>query len=115
MVDITKKIKSKSMFDIIVSNPPYVTQSEKNKMHNNVLLHEPHHALFVDDDKPLFFYKKILDFSKTNLNKNGIIYFEINEQFSKDFNKLLKEEGFYDIEIKKDFRSKNRMVRAYKL
>ena len=115
MVDITKKIKSKSMFDIIVSNPPYVTQSEKNKMHNNVLLHEPHHALFVDDDKPLFFYKKILDFSKTNLKKNGILYFEINEQFSKDFNKLLKEEGFYDIEIKKDFRSKNRMVRAYKL
>ena len=115
MVDITKKIKSKSMFDIIVSNPPYVTQSEKNKMHNNVLLHEPHLGLFVDDDKPLFFYKKILDFSKTNLKKNGILYFEINEQFSKDFNKLLKEEGFYDIEIKKDFRSKNRMVRAYKL
>ena len=105
-------IKSKNFFDIIVSNPPYVTQKEKSLMKDNVLLYEPHNALFVEDKDPLFFYNKIIDFAVNSLNKNGNIFFEINELMLEDVSKLLNKQGFYDIEHKMDFRSKNRMIKA---
>jgi release factor glutamine methyltransferase len=71
-------------FDIIVSNPPYVMDSEKELMKPNVLNHEPHSALFVPNNNPLLFYKSIAEFSKTHLNKNGKCYLEINEQLGKE-------------------------------
>ena len=109
--DITT-IKSNNKFDLIISNPPYICDSEKLGMQNNVLLFEPHLALFVNDNDPLFFYLKIIDFAKSNLNDNGKIFLEINENQSIGVIKLLNNAGFYDIELKKDFRLKNRMIKA---
>lgn len=114
LVDITYEKQCSEKFDIIVSNPPYVTQDDKLLMSKNVISYEPHIALFVKENDPLFFYKKILNFSKKNLISNGTIYFEINENFSKQVNKLLKKEGFHDIIVRKDFRGKYRMVKAIK-
>ena len=114
LVDITNEKQCSEKFDIIVSNPPYVTQDDKLLMSKNVISYEPHIALFVKENDPLFFYKKILNFSKKNLISNGTIYFEINENFSKQVNKLLKKEGFHDIIVRKDFRGKYRMVKATK-
>ena len=87
---------------------------EKKFISNNVKFFEPYTALFVEDDDPLYFYKKIFDFSNTNLKPNGFLYLEINENFSKEVIKLLKDKGFYDIKLKNDFRSKNRMIKAVK-
>ena len=101
--DITT-IKSNNKFDLIISNPPYICDSEKLGMQNNVLLFEPHLALFVNDNDPLFFYLKIIDFAKSNLNDNGKIFLEINENQSIGVIKLLNNAGFYDIELKKDLR-----------
>ena len=114
LVDITNEKQCSEKFDIIVSNPPYVTQDDKLLMSKNVISYEPHIALFVKENDPLFFYKKILNFSKKNLISNGTIYFEINESFSKEVSKLLKKEGFHDIIVRKDFRGKYRMVKATK-
>lgn len=114
LVDITNEKQCSEKFDIIVSNPPYVTQDDKLLMSKNVISYEPHIALFVKENDPLFFYNKILNFSKKNLISNGTIYFEINENFSKQVNKLLKKEGFHDIIVRKDFRGKYRMVKAIK-
>ena len=114
LVDITNEKQCSEKFDIIVSNPPYVTQDDKLLMSKNVISYEPHIALFVKENDPLFFYKKILNFSKKNLISNGTIYFEINENFSKEVSKLLKKEGFHDIIVRKDFRGKYRMVKATK-
>ncbi len=66
------------MYDVIVSNPPYIRELEKAEMHENVLIHEPHTALFVSDENPLIFYKAIADFALSNLNPNGYLFFEIN-------------------------------------
>tara|TARA_B110000914_G_scaffold155598_1_gene136754 strand:- start:29802 stop:30662 length:861 start_codon:yes stop_codon:yes gene_type:complete len=106
------KIKTIKKFDIIVSNPPYLCESEKKEMNDNVLLFEPHLALFVEDKDPLFFYSKIIEFSILNLNNRGKIFLEINENYSKEVITLLKNVDFYDIELKKDFRLKNRMIKA---
>jgi release factor glutamine methyltransferase len=87
-------------------------ESEKKEMNDNVLLFEPHLALFVEDKDPLFFYSKIIEFSILNLNNRGKIFLEINENYSKEVITLLKNVDFYDIELKKDFRLKNRMIKA---
>ena len=76
--------KSDKKYDVFVSNPPYVTESEKSLIKSNVVEYEPKQALFVTDDNPLIYYKKILDFSKKSLKKNGKIYFEINEKYNHD-------------------------------
>lgn len=99
-------------FDIIVSNPPYVKQNEKVLMQANVLKHEPHLALFVENNKPLIFYDKIADFASKNLNKNGLLFFEINQSLGKDVCTLLKTKGFKNIELKQDMFGVDRMVRA---
>ncbi|QDW25365.1 peptide chain release factor N(5)-glutamine methyltransferase [Pedobacter sp. KBS0701] len=104
--------QSEEKFDIIVSNPPYIRNLEKNEMHNNVLLHEPHLALFVSDENPLIFYKAIADFAKTNLKPNGKLFFEINEFLGKETVDMLSNREFNNIELKKDMQGKDRMVRA---
>ena len=108
------ELKSLGTFDLIVSNPPYVTDSEKKKMQNNVLKYEPHQALFVDDNNPLIFYKAISEFAKSNLNTGGQIWFEINEKYGNEVKELLEEKGFENVKIIKDLFGKNRFVKAYK-
>ncbi|MBB6237912.1 release factor glutamine methyltransferase [Pedobacter sp. AK013] len=104
--------QSEEKFDIIVSNPPYIRDLEKADMHNNVLVYEPHLALFVRDENPLIFYKAIADFARTNLKPNGQLYFEINEYLGKETIEMLASKGFIDIELRKDMQGKDRMVKA---
>ena len=99
-------------FDIIVSNPPYVRQSEKRSMSKNVLDYEPHIALFIEDDDALKFYKAISDFALENLSENGKLYFEINEALGSDVKKLLEKKGLKNVLIKKDMSGKDRIVFA---
>lgn len=101
---------SDEKFDIIVSNPPYVTEVEKTEMQENVLNFEPHLALFVPDDNALVFYEKIADFALTNLNKGGQLFFEINRAKGADIARLLEEKGFKNIELRKDISGNERMV-----
>ena len=104
--------RASQQFDIIVSNPPYVCESEKSEMRANVLDYEPSTALFVPDNDPLIFYRKILEFAQKALQPNGQIWFEINERFGKETAELCREKGFKNVEIIKDFRGKDRVVRA---
>lgn len=106
--------KSDLKFDIIVSNPPYVRHLEKEEMHNNVLAHEPHLALFVSNDDPLVFYKAIADFALTNLNPGGQLYIEINEYLAKETINILSDKGLKSIELKLDMQGKDRMIKAVK-
>ncbi len=101
--------------DIIVSNPPYVKSQEKKKMQRNVLDYEPHLALFVTNDDPLIFYKTISEFAKNNLKYGGALYVEINEYLANETIKLLKTQGFSNIELKQDIFGKDRMIKAVKL
>ena len=98
--------------DVLVSNPPYVMQSEKNLMKSNVLNFEPESALFVNDNNPLLFYKKIASIGKNILKKNGLLFFEINETLGNEVKEILLKADYRDIEVKKDFLGKNRMVKA---
>ena len=100
--------------DVIISNPPYVLDMEKELILANVLDNEPHLALFVPDNNPLLFYKKIADLAFTSLSKNGLIFFEINERFGKETVAMLSAIGFVDIELKKDINDKDRMIKATK-
>ena len=109
----TKSLEKK--YDVIVSNPPYVRQQEKKAMHTNVLAYEPSNALFVPNGDPLLFYRKIAQLAMVSLQTKGWLYFEINEYLSKEMDVLLKEIGFANIEIKKDFRAVPRMIKCQKL
>ena len=102
-------------FDIIVSNPPYVCESEKSEMRANVLDYEPSTALFVSDNDPLVFYRKILEFAQKALKPNGEVWFEINEKFGNEMQDLCFDMGFNNIEIIKDFRDRDRILRAVAL
>ena len=106
---ITSKIENyipEEPFDIIVSNPPYIPKSDEDKVDKNVLIHEPHRALFVGSD-PIYFYKIILEFSKKHLKENGSIYFEVNQNYVEPIKNLLKETNF---EVLKDFYGNKRFV-----
>jgi release factor glutamine methyltransferase len=98
-------------FDIIVSNPPYIPNRDKENMAANVLKHEPHLALFVPDDDALKFYKAITLFSKEKLKKDGLLYFEIHENYGEAIGELLKGEGF-SATLKKDMQQKDRMIKS---
>ncbi|MCK5872753.1 MAG: peptide chain release factor N(5)-glutamine methyltransferase, partial [Methylococcales bacterium] len=109
------QIHKEAKFDIIVSNPPYVRASEKELMQANVLKHEPEIALFVEDEDSLLFYRKIAQLSKDYLKPEGLLFFEINEYLGKDMKEMLEEEGFGQIEIRKDIFDKDRMIKCKKL
>lgn len=98
-------------FDVIVSNPPYICEREKDLMHANVLEFEPHLALFVENSDPLIFYRAILSFALHNLNKNGSIYLEINEALGNETLELFND-FFPNTELRKDLFGKNRMIKA---
>jgi release factor glutamine methyltransferase len=99
-------------FDIIVSNPPYVTRAQMGDMKSNVLNYEPHLALFVADDDPLKFYRAIGNFSRKYLRKNGVLYLEINEDLATDTLDLLRNFNFTRTSVKKDLNGRYRMVKA---
>lgn len=100
------------MFDIIVSNPPYIKEEEKKDMERNVLEYEPHLALFVPDEDPLLFYRAIACFGKKKLNAGGHLYFEINARCGAETAGMLHDEGYKKIELIKDLSGKDRILKA---
>ena len=101
-------------YDVVVSNPPYVLNTEKELMRKNVLEFEPHVALFVDDDDPLLFYEAISEWAVNSLKKGGFLFFEINEKYEAQMKSLLTEVGFSNVESKLDIFDKPRMIKASK-
>lgn len=113
-MDILSNAKNQlPSYTIIISNPPYVRDSEKSLMRENVLQYEPHSALFVDDADPLLFYREITAFAKEHLHEGGRLYFEINEALGEETAKLLSVAGFQEVAIVKDIHSKDRIVKGH--
>lgn len=102
----------KESLDIIVSNPPYIPEEDKARMHANVLEFEPEMALFVSDENPLVFYEAIARAAKTLLKSEGKLFFELHEHFSRETLELIQSLGFRDVEIKLDLQGKKRMLKA---
>ena len=101
-----------SSYNIIISNPPYVRNLEKQEIKKNVLDYEPHLALFVEDTDALLFYRKIAQLALKNLTPNGLLFFEINQYLGKETVELLENLGFKNIELKKDIYGNDRMVKC---
>lgn len=101
-------------YDIIVSNPPYVRESEKAAMNNNVLKYEPEIALFVTDQDPLVFYRHIASLAIRALKTDGMLFFEINQYLGASLCKILEDLGFKNVELRKDMYGADRMIRAIK-
>jgi release factor glutamine methyltransferase len=105
-----KQAETEQVFDIIVSNPPYILDNEQENMSENVLSFEPHQALFVANHKPLLFYEAIANYAIKYLKTNGYLFFEINQQFGNQTVNMLQEKGFLEIVITKDINQNNRMI-----
>ena len=103
-------VKKLSKFDIIISNPPYVLESEKKVMKPNVLEYEPGSALFVDDDHALMFYEAIVSFAGNHLKRGGELYLEINEQRGAEVELLLEKKGLGEVVLREDMQGKERFV-----
>ncbi len=101
-----------AIYDIVVSNPPYITQSERSGMDANVLDYEPHSALFVPDDNPLMFYRSIAEYSLYALKRGGKLYFEINPLFADEMVKLLTDMGYAAVTTMRDYTGKLRFTSA---
>lgn len=99
-------------YDLIVSNPPYITPIEREEMHRNVLEYEPELALFVTEENPLIFYQSIADFALRHLTPAGYLFFEINEYFGKEMVDMLRSKGFEKIELRSDMQGKDRMIKC---
>ena len=99
-------------FDLVVSNPPYVTLGEKAGMRPNILKHEPHRALFVGDDDPLLFYRVIAERGRSLLAPGGALWFEINERFGDEVTALLGSLGYADVKLTADLFGKPRITEA---
>ena len=108
----TSNIQHPTHFDIIVSNPPYVRNLEKDEIKPNVLEFEPHLALFVEDTDALLFYRKTAELATKNLAQNGQLFFEINQYLGKETVELLVNLGFKSIELKKDIYGNDRMIQS---
>lgn len=113
--DILKTESLLQSFDVIVSNPPYIKENEQEKMQNNVLQHEPTKALFVPDTDPLIFYKKIAQLGQKHLNKDGKLFFEINEAHGQEMVVLLEALGYTNVVLKQDVFGKDRMAQGLKI
>jgi release factor glutamine methyltransferase len=101
-----------NQWDIIVSNPPYVTPAEKTAMSKNVLDYEPQQALFVPQDKPLLFYERIASIALSRLKKGGSLYFETSSIYGEATANSLRDKGFQSVELRKDISGRDRMIRA---
>lgn len=104
--------KTLDKYDIIISNPPYVRHLEKAEMKNNVLRHEPHLALFVENEDPLVFYRKIMQLAKESLTENGVLFFEINQYLGNEMTELVSE-YFDNVILKKDLQGNDRMMKIF--
>lgn len=114
-VDVLKQGEDTELaggLDLLVSNPPYICQSEALSMERNVLDHEPELALFVPDDDPLLFYRRIAQLGQTLLKKGGRLFFEINRQYGQATVSMLKDMGYEEVALRKDQFDNDRMVRA---
>jgi release factor glutamine methyltransferase len=111
-IDILNASQLPDNYDVVVSNPPYVRNLEKNQMNNNVLLYEPDTALFVPDDNPYIFYQKIAALAINHLKKHGTLYFEINQYLSNETVKTIKSQGFKTVTLLKDFLGNDRFIEA---
>ncbi|WP_046758826.1 peptide chain release factor N(5)-glutamine methyltransferase [Kordia jejudonensis] len=112
LTDLNFSKENPTSFDIIVSNPPYVRNLEKEMMQKNVLAYEPDSALFVEDENPLVFYDKIADLAKANLQSSGNLFFEINQYLGKEMVSLLKNKEYTAVELRKDIFGVDRMLRG---
>lgn len=112
LTDILETNELKFNFDIIVSNPPYVRNLEKEEIKKNVLDYEPHLALFVEDTDALIFYRKIAELAKKGLSEKGKLYFEINQYLGKEMIALLENMDFKDVELRKDIYDNDRMLKG---
>ena len=110
--DVLKATPEGNLYDVIVSNPPYITNKEKVEMESNVLDWEPSLALFVPDEDPLLFYRKIAQLGCDMLKEGGSLYFEINRAYGEETVLMLKELGYAQIELKKDSWGNDRMIKA---
>ncbi len=110
--DILKETPVVPPLDILVSNPPYVPNSDKSTMHQNVVSHEPHLALFVPDEDPLIFYRVIGQKGKSLLKKGGRLYFEVYEKAAQEVADLLQKQGYDRVTIHQDLNGKDRMISA---
>ena len=110
--DVLKAAPEGNLYDVIVSNPPYITNKEKTDMEANVLDWEPSLALFVPDEDPLLFYRKIAQLGCDMLKERGSLYFEINRAYGEETILMLKELGYAQIELKKDSWGNDRMIKA---
>lgn len=99
--------------DVIVSNPPYIAEKEKEQMHKNVLDFEPKAALFVPDSNPILFYDKIAEMARELLSPGGLLYFEINPLFADEIEQMLKEKNFQNISILEDLSGRRRFAKAF--
>ena len=111
-VDVLKACTEDCRYDVIVSNPPYITESEKQDMDANVLDWEPHTALFVPDADPLLFYRRIAELGVSMLNEGGALYFEINRAYGEETVRMLEGLGYKQIELRKDNWGNDRMIKA---
>ena len=107
----TKTLPEK--YDIIISNPPYVRELEKNEMHSNVLNYEPHLALFVPDDRPLLFYEQIATLAQQYLKPKGRLFFEINQYLAAEMQVMLAQKNFTEITLRQDLSGNDRMLCAH--
>ena len=98
--------------DIWVSNPPYIREQEKASMDRNVLDWEPGLALFVPDNDPLLFYRKIAELGSKHLSSSGVLYYEINQAYGRETVELLRSMGYRNVELRKDLSGNDRMVKA---
>lgn len=107
---LNAKSQYNGTLDMIISNPPYVLESDKQMMDDNVLKYEPGLALFVSDKDPLLFYNAIAKYAKTNLKKGGHLYFEIHEMYADQVQRCMTDVGFEEITVKEDLQGKPRMI-----
>lgn len=107
-----EQVATLGKYDIIASNPPYIPESDKDTIHDNVLKHEPHVALFVPTDDALLFYRIIADFGKKHLNDNGLIYCELDRDYAMQAKTLFEEKGYCNVEVRKDMAGNTRMLKA---
>ena len=103
-----------SGLDVIVSNPPYVLETDKSDMQEQVLKHEPHTALFVSNDNPLLFYNAIVMYASDNLKQSGALYFEVHELYADKVAQLLSASDYLNVKVYDDLQGKPRMVSGLK-
>ena len=110
--DILTEPLTLDSLDILVSNPPYIPNSDKRMMHPNVLNHEPEIALFVPDDDPLIFYRRIAEEGRNALKDGGRLYFEIHENYGPQVKSLVESMGYTEVKVHLDMQGKDRMLSA---